>query len=464
MNHKFLLVFFLVLFPLVVIVAPPARAGTTINVNTQLDVRANDGKCSLREAVIAANTDTASGAAANECPAGSGADTINIPSGTYTLTIGGKQEDNALTGDLDIKQGVTINGAGTACANPSNPNCSIINANSIDRVFDITATVPVSLSNMEIVSGNDDGWCGGGIRNYGNLSLDHVLIIANYSSACGGGLYNLNGATARLNSVSFANNQAGNGAAINNMGILTLTQVSFAFDQASGYGGGLSNSGNALLSDVTIAYETAGLHGGGIYNGAWLTITQTTLNNNQATSGNGGGIYSQYMMWITNTTVSANTANSGNGGGIYFLSYYGSSLWNATLNQNSANSGGNLYRDTTGGKNGAVALKNTIIANSPSGGNCAGGISSLGYNLDSANTCALSATADLTNTNPLLGPLANNGGRTQTHALLVGSPAINSGSNVGCPAIDQRGFPRLGICDRGAFEYSFLLFMPLILK
>lgn len=115
-------------------------------------------------------------------------------------------------------------------------------------------------------------------------------------------------------------------------------------------------------------------------------------------------------------------------------------------------------------------FRNTIVANNTGvGGNCSGTITSLGYNLEFGNTCVFTATGDITSTNPLLGPLANNGGTTQTMALQAGSPAINripNGTN-GCGTTittDQRGFIRVGPCDIGAFEYVLRLFLPLILK
>ncbi len=115
-------------------------------------------------------------------------------------------------------------------------------------------------------------------------------------------------------------------------------------------------------------------------------------------------------------------------------------------------------------------FRNTIVANNTGvGGNCSGTITSLGYNLEFGNTCVFTATGDITSTNPLLGPLANNGGTTQTMALPLGSPAINripNGTN-GCGTTittDQRGFIRVGPCDIGAYEYVLRLFLPLILK
>ncbi len=121
------------------------------------------------------------------------------------------------------------------------------------------------------------------------------------------------------------------------------------------------------------------------------------------------------------------------------------------------------YGLANGGGN-SVTVKNTLVANSGSA-NCTGTITSLGHNLDSANTCAFAAAGDLPNTDPLVGPLANNGGPTLTHALLRGSPAINAGANDGCPTTDQRGVrrPQRGVCDIGAYEFPASPYVPLLL-
>src|SRR5574341_22687 len=114
MKHRplFLILFVLLFLCLVGVLvgAAPARASTTITVSTTSDELNDDGQCSLREAIRAANLDMASGTTPGECPAGSGTDTIIVPSGIYTLTIAGTNEDAALTGDLDITNTVTIGG------------------------------------------------------------------------------------------------------------------------------------------------------------------------------------------------------------------------------------------------------------------------------------------------------------------------------------------------------------------
>jgi hypothetical protein len=146
----------------------------------------------------------------------------------------------------------------------------------------------------------------------------------------------------------------------------------------------------------------------------------------------GGGIYNGSSLSINNSTLSGNSAPSGDGGGIF---------------------------------NGrTVTLQNSIVANSSSGGNCYGTMTSHGYNLSSDNSCHFGQMGDLNNTNPLLGPLQNNGGPTWTQALLDGSPAIDAGNPSGCTdgnghllTTDQRGYPRPdhednGGCDMGAYE------------
>jgi hypothetical protein len=149
---------------------------------------------------------------------------------------------------------------------------------------------------------------------------------------------------------------------------------------------------------------------------------------------NGGGLYNRGDAEATNLTFFANAA-SGPG------------------------TGGNLFNDTA-----QISFINRIIANSDSDGNCfnsEGTLTSLGSNIDSANTCGFSSTGDLPNTDPALGIFQDNGGPTPTHAPVLGSLAIDSGSDQGCPLTDQRGAQRpvdgdgngLAVCDIGAVEY-----------
>jgi hypothetical protein len=103
---------------------------------------------------------------------------------------------------------------------------------------------------------------------------------------------------------------------------------------------------------------------------------------------------------------------------------------------------------------GTFTIRGTILA-ANTADNCTGTATSAGNNLDSGTTCSLPA-GELSNSNPLLGPLAANGGPTATHALLPGSPAQDSGGTAGCPPTDQRGTsrPQGSACDIGAYEAS----------
>src|SRR6266853_209174 len=205
---------------------------------------------------------------------------------------------------------------------------------------------------------------------------------------------------------------------------------------------------------VTIANLTvrggnaAGEAGGGIRNRGTLSLNNVTLSANSSGI-NGGGLLNLGTLTLTNTTVSGNTAGT-DGGGVYNSGGTGT-LVNVTLGDNAATAGGGISNIA-----GTTTLTNTLIAGS-TGGNCSGAITSGGNNLDSGSTCAFAGAGDLSNLDPLLGVLANNGGATQTRALPAGSPAIDAGNNAACPATDQRGaarpFPAAGNCDIGAFEF-----------
>ena len=390
----------------------PALA-VTITVTTTDDELNADGDCSLREAIQAANTD----AAVDDCAAGDGDDIIDLPAGTYNLAIAGAGEDANATGDLDIATNVTINGASAST--------TIIDGADLDRVFHIVSGT-VGISGVTVQNGNEGATGGGGIYNYvGTLTLTDSAVSSN-TATWGGGIYN-------------------------QFGTLAVTDSTFSGNPAGGHGGGIFNNAVATVTDSTFSGNSAGGVGGGIYSNYNTTITNSTLTGN--TAGAGGGIYMNYnTLTITNSTFSGNTASS-TGGGISVRDYYGNlnrtTITNSTLTGNTAGAGGGIYNGDT------LTLQNTVVANSPSGGDCSGTVTSSGYNIAGDATCVFTAAGDLQNTNPLLGPLAQNGGPTQTHALLAGSPAIDTGSpDCPPPAADQRGVarPQGPDCDIGAFE------------
>jgi hypothetical protein len=221
---------------------------------------------------------------------------------------------------------------------------------------------------------------------------------------------------------------------------------------ADGAGVDHEDGGTMTISNCTISGNTAGL-GAGIFNGSMLTVANTTFSDNMAA--NGGGIYNSGggMLTITNSTFSGNSASSG--GGIFNIGAF--AITKSTFSGNSAiGLGGGIFNTQT------LQIGNTVLKAGNSGANISnnGGIvTSFGYNLSSDDGGGLLiGPGDQINTNPLLGPLQDNGGPTFTHALLPGSPAIDAGDPnfTPPPFFDQRGpgFDRVvnGRIDKGSFE------------
>jgi hypothetical protein len=226
-------------------------------------------------------------------------------------------------------------------------------------------------------------------------------------------------------------------------------------------GGGIDNENNATLTitNCTISGNSAGL-GGGTFNGGMLTITSTTISGN--TASNGGAAYNSGggTLTITNSTVSSNSASSG--GGIFNIAAF--AMTNSTLSGNSAGLGGGILNTQT------LEIGNTVLKAGNPGANISnngGTVISHGYNLSSDDGAGvLTGPGDQINTNPLLGPLQDNGGPTFTHALLPDSPAIDAGDPNFAPPpfFDQRGpgFDRVanGRIDIGSFEVQGLASTP----
>ena len=267
----------------------------SIAVNSLADVAANDGACTLREAITAANTDTASGAAAGECAAGSGADTITFSvAGTVTLS-------SALP---DISTDLTVAGAGAV---------TVSGASSF-RVFNATAGT-VTLSGLTISNGT--AVQGGGIQTTGSASLTVTNSIFTGNTAttslAGGAIVNTGPLT--VTNSTFSGNTAPNGAAIysSGAGVLTVTNSTFSGNAANGGGGAIVNSGTATVTNSTFSGNTATQGGGAILDFAGptgsLTVTNSTISGNTGLVG--GGINASANETLVSTIVAGNSAPTG---------------------------------------------------------------------------------------------------------------------------------------------------------
>ena len=247
------------------------------------------------------------------------------------------------------------------------------------------------------------------------------------------------GETVTISGLTMRNGQGNFGGGILNGDSATLTIINSTLsDNSGGFGGGAFNSGRLAIVNSTVSGNIAS-EGGGIYNsGAGiLTITNSTFSGNAASS-IGGGVFNLGTLQLAHSTLSDNSARFLAGG---ILNFQNLEIGNTILKR--GDSGENIYNNTQG-----------IVT-------------SLGYNVSSDDGGdILTGPGDQTLTDPMLGPLQNNGGSTLTHALLPGSPAINAGdpSFTPPPFFDQRGpaFARVvnGRVDIGSFEVQGLSTTP----
>jgi CSLREA domain-containing protein len=376
-----------------------------------------DGDCSLRDAIIAANQSQFD-------------DAILLPSGTYTLTLEGSDEDGALTGDLDITSNLTIIGEGA--------ETTIIDAGGMtgdpDRVLDIDPArlggYDVNLWGLTITGGYAASGAGGGVRNSGaDVTVQRCAISGNLAGY-GGGMY-CDAGSMRVYDSTLSGNSAPRGGGVHNSGAdVTVRRCAIRGNLASYGGGGMCCDAGSMR------------------------VYDSTLSGNSAPRGGGVLVEQDALLRVENSTISGNSA-SDVGAGIRNASAT-THLYNSTVSENSADHGASGIDST-----GMTAMTNTLVANNAPGTDCNGAPRSCGHNLDSDGSCHLSAEGDLPNTDPKLGPLQDNGGPTFTHALLFGSPAMDAGDNSACPATDQRGFVRpmdgdgdgTATCDIGAFEH-----------
>ena len=326
-----------------------------------------------------------------------------LAGGTLALTSGPLVPAHSVTIDAVDAPGIVLDGGGT------------------DRVLIIEAGLTVNMAHL--TASNGYGFqVAGGILNNGDLTLDQVTVTGNTVWTDAGDFW-----------------QGGGGI----------------------YNGGFSTF-NLIDSTVSGNETQGGIDGGGVYAffGTTVTIERSTISGNTA-SNVGGGMRTLGNSNIVNSTLSGNVSTAWHGGAIFHTDGQ-MSITNATITDNTAPPGtaAGIVSADFGGLAPVITLANTIVANNITGTSCAvvnfgGGaanVVSAGFNIDSDATCNLTAVGDQPNTDPLLGPLADNGGPTHTHALLTGSPAIDAADTVVCPATDQRGVFRDAACDVGAYE------------
>jgi len=383
-------------------------------------------------------------------------DTITVAAGIYAESI-------------TITKPVTIAGAGQ--------DTTKLDGGNANQVLHINSGVNVTIRKITVQNGNANP--GGGIYNAGGLMLTDAAVITNTATTSGGGIFNDAPGTINLKNVVISGNKAKSGAGIYNDGVATLDSSTVNGNIAStDNGGGIFNQGTLMTTNAVLNNNSAtgaGGIGGAIYNttaGGRITITTTTISGNNGRFGGGIGNDMNATVTVDRSTINGNTVTD-IGGGIFNRSGGVVSLTNSTLSGNRVTSGAGAGIDSFGATaiftnatvagntssafgndgvstSGPTTLRNTIVADA-----CSGPVISSDYNLDVGASCKLNGPHDQQNINPLLGPLANNGGPTFTHALQPGSPAIDKGgTGGGCPATDQRGIirPQGPACDIGAFE------------
>ncbi len=422
-------------------------------VTTSSDVVDNtDFVTSLREAIAFANSQA-------------GADTITFDTGLsgQTITLSGAE--------LEITDSLTID-ASLLAENVT------VDANQQSRVLNFSAsTGSLTLNALNITGGNTSS-DGGGIHTLGSaLMIINSTVSGNSSEDGGGGIFAYKGAVTLTNStVSGNSSDDGGGGIFAYKGAVTLTNSTVSGNSSDDGGGIYSMDGAVTLTNSTVNANSSGQRGGGIYTFAGaVTLTNSTVSGNSSTKG--GGIFSySSAKTLTNSTITLNTASGTVGGIGNFDVITETSLIvrNSIISGNTDNGTAPDFR-----------------APSNPGSNLSVRFSLIGNNTGTSLAGAQTADADgnLIGTsvipiNPLLGPLADNGGPTRTHALLPGSPAIDVGNSALLPddtndldgdndtaepvPFDQRGtgFPRQlnGQVDIGAFEGVFdqpaVFFLP----
>ena len=378
--------------------------------------------CTFRAAVMQANQIN---------PGPGNHHTIIVPAMTVTMALMGASEDNAETGDYDIKRSITIRGAG--------PGETIIQGSTtnaqdaFDRILDVQALgIELVVENLTLRHGNSNISSGGAIRVQSAsaaITLSHVTLTRNRAfDEVGAGIAARSGPLTILDSRITANDSVDGPVIYVDGGNLTIRRTTFANNDTWNGAVFLHGDGTGLI-DRSVFY-------GQRSNGVTTTGVRVGKDN-----------FDTSELTIRNSTF---TDNDGPGDSQVLFGDR-----SATLAIRSSTIAGNAAIGVLGAA--GTSLRNTLLAGNTRG-NCSEPVNSLGNNLDTGATCGLDAASDIENGTANLGPLASNGGPTQTRALGPKSEAIDAGS--GCPDVDQRGRSRpkdgdsdgQARCDIGAFE------------
>jgi hypothetical protein len=439
------------------------------------------------------------------------------PGGTVDFDAALAGTIDLTTGDLAITNDLTITGPGADALTVSGNHASRVFDIAAGFTVDISGlTVGDGATNADgggilnsgiltvtncTVSGNSAA-DGGGIDNhFGTLMVTNTTLSSNSAQYWGGGIYNVQGTVTVADSTLTGNSANSDGGGILNDspgGMLTVTSSTLS-DNSANFGGGIYNSGTLTVTNSSLSGNSAVLGtGGGIYNGnpGTVTITNSTLSGNSAfgggailnegggtltitnstLSGNfaigarpgaeagGGAISNIGTLTVTNSTLSGNSAGGFGGGAIFSnaLTFSAVTITNSTLSGNSATGADASGAGIRSWGSAAMYLRNTIIAGNtgPTGPDLAGDFGSQGYNLigDGSGGTGFDPS-DLVGTpdnpiDPMIGPLQDNGGPTQTMALLPGSLALNAGDLAQLGVADQRGVVRSGGVNIGAYQAS----------
>jgi PKD repeat protein len=334
---------------------------------------------------------------------------------------------------------------------PSDTNVIYLTSNELDVYNDITISGPGE--DMLTIARDPNA---AAFRIFyiapGHTVTIEGVTISGGRTTVGGGIFNSH-STLTINSCTLSGNSApgGNGGGIFNEG------------------GGGGNVPILTINGSTLSGNSSDSGGGGIYNhggDATLIVANSTFSGNSTINTGGGAIYNtagggNVNLTVTNSSFSGNSA--GNGGGIYNIGYSGGNamlkVTNSTFSGNSASFngfGGGILNNRQNSGVASLQVGNTIFKTGAAGENVynTGTVTSFGYNLTNdgginnvdAGTGSFNATGDQLNTDPMLGPLKDNGGPTLTHAPLINSPAIDQGKRDTIPELtsdfDQRGFTR----------------------